>query len=56
MRFSDFLVRAQLLMQKLLKQATLLLSYLYKNYTVVITIWLAVTQYPYLNGNGSFTF
>jgi len=29
-------------------KATLLLSHRYKNYTVVITIWLTVKKYPYL--------
>ena len=31
-------------------------SHHYKNYTVVITIWLTTTKYPYLNDNESFTF
>ena len=49
-QYWHFLDRAQLLMQMLLKQgyvATRLKSSL-QNYTVVITIWLTVTKYPYL--------
>jgi len=50
LEYRDFLVRAQLLTQMLLKQsyvAPKLKSPLQKLY-VVITIWLTVTKYPYL--------
>ena len=42
--------RVQLLTQFVLKKYTLLLccGHRYKNFTVVITIWLTVTKYPYL--------
>jgi hypothetical protein len=42
-QYSDFLDRAQLL-----TQTRLCCSHRYKNSTVVTTIWLTVTKYPYL--------
>ena len=43
-QYSDFLDRAQLLTQKLLKQDYVSPSHRYKNSTVVIIIWLTITK------------
>ena len=58
-QYSDFLDRTKLLTQKLLKQGYVepkLKSSIQTFSTVDITIWLTVTKYPYLKGNGYFTF
>ena len=49
-QYSEYLDRAHLLTQKLLKQGYVAprLKSFCKNTTVVITIWLTVTKYPYL--------
>ena len=56
-QYRIFMDRAQVLTQKLLKQDRLLIdrSHRYKHSTVVITIWLTVTKYPYLKGQRIFS-
>ena len=57
-RDCDILDRAQLLMQKLLKQGyvTPRLKSSHTNFMVVITIWLTLRNIHILSDNGTFTF
>ena len=56
--YSDFLTELSCWRTKYPSKTTLLLgkSHRYKNYTVVIIIWLTATQYPYLKWQWIFYF